>query len=269
MNIKDFFKFGVVKLLKQILKTCSYIVYNFSGHKRHNSSELNGLKDKYKGKRIFIICNGPSLRPEDLDSLAKNNEYTIASNKIDKIFQFTEWRPYFYTVLDDTFQYSIIENMLNASAKLNFFGVESYIKTKVVPNSVYLNLNRNPEFLNNPQFATEISKSLNTLGTVTFAMFEIARYLGFSEMYIIGCDNSYGKEIKKDGTIVDHGTTSYFKGASDKDNSKAVAATWQMNIAYEFAEKYSRENGFRIYNATRGGYLEAFERVDFDSILKE
>jgi hypothetical protein len=37
---------------------------------------------------------------------------------------------------------------------------------------------------------------------------------------------------------------------------------------YEGAERYSRNHGFRIYNATRGGELEAFERVDFDAVLK-
>lgn len=40
---------------------------------------------------------------------------------------------------------------------------------------------------------------------------------------------------------------------------------WQTK-AYEAAELYSREYGFRIYNATRGGCLEVFERVNFDSL---
>ncbi len=40
-----------------------------------------------------------------------------------------------------------------------------------------------------------------------------------------------------------------------------------MEVAYEYAEKYSREHGFRIYNATRGGYLEVFERVNLNDVL--
>ena len=42
-----------------------------------------------------------------------------------------------------------------------------------------------------------------------------------------------------------------------------------MEIAYEYAEKYSREHGFRIYNATRGGHLEVFERVNLEVILAD
>ena len=34
--------------------------------------------------------------------------------------------------------------------------------------------------------------------------------------------------------------------------------------SYQIAEEYSRTHGFRIFNATRGGCLEVFERVDFD-----
>ena len=48
-----------------------------------------------------------------------------------------------------------------------------------------------------------------------------------------------------------------------------VASIWRMDIVYEYAEKYSREHGFRIFNATRGGFLEKFERVNLDDVLKK
>ena len=31
---------------------------------------------------------------------------------------------------------------------------------------------------------------------------------------------------------------------------------------------YNNQHGIKIYNATRGGKLEVFERVDIDEILK-
>ena len=94
----------------------------------------------------------------------------------------------------------------------------------------------------------------------------VGSLLGFREIYIIGCDNSYGIEILKDGTIVNHNKQSYFEG-SDAKSQKVAASTWQMNIAYEYARKYADANGIKIFNATRGGYLEAFERVDFDTLF--
>ena len=41
----------------------------------------------------------------------------------------------------------------------------------------------------------------------------------------------------------------------------------RMISDFHCAENYSRNHNFRIYNATRGGKLEMFERVEFDSLF--
>jgi hypothetical protein len=97
-------------------------------------------------------------------------------------------------------------------------------------------------------------------------MIQLLAYMGIHEIYIIGCDNSYAREIKKDGSIQTHNVASYFKGSNAKDMANA-AATWEMNIAYEYARKYADSHNIKIFNATRGGHLEAFERVDFDGLF--
>lgn len=91
--------------------------------------------------------------------------------------------------------------------------------------------------------------------------------MGFTEIYLIGVDNKYANERKKDGSVVNNSMKSYF-GKDYANESAVVASTWEMDEVYKFVEKYSRENGFRIFNATRGGYLETFERVSLDDILK-
>ena len=42
----------------------------------------------------------------------------------------------------------------------------------------------------------------------------------------------------------------------------------EMLPQYEIANTYALEHGFHIYNATRGGQLEAFPRVDLDEVMK-
>ena len=42
-----------------------------------------------------------------------------------------------------------------------------------------------------------------------------------------------------------------------------------MVLAYKSAKKYADSHGIRIYNATRGGKLEVFERIDFDSLFEQ
>jgi hypothetical protein len=62
-----------------------------------NYLELSRLKNKYKGKRGFVVCNGPSLKISDLDLL--RNDVSIATNRIYLAFEKTEWRPNYYIVI--------------------------------------------------------------------------------------------------------------------------------------------------------------------------
>ena len=59
----------------------------------------------------------------------------------------------------------------------------------------------------------------------------------------------------------------YFDDAQVSINDINLPKVVEMTRAYISAEKYSREHGFRIFNATRGGKLEVFERVNFDTII--
>ena len=42
-----------------------------------------------------------------------------------------------------------------------------------------------------------------------------------------------------------------------------------MIRSYEVVKQYESKYNFRVYNATRGGMLEVFDRVDLDKILGE
>ena len=62
--------------------------------------ELKKYKDIHKGKRIFVIGNGPSLKYDDLEKLKKNKEICIAANKIYLAFDNTKWRPNYLCISD-------------------------------------------------------------------------------------------------------------------------------------------------------------------------
>lgn len=248
-------------------KAGSSILYSLDKANTENDQKLLKLKDLHAGKRAFIVCNGPSLKVADLELLYRREEITFACNKIDKIFPQTNWRPTYYAVLDETYQYSLLTTMNVVPAEVKFFRKESYVTTrKAVGDKVFLNAIGGRELLENGKFSEDASKCIYTIATTTYSLMQLAVYMGIREIYIIGCDNSYGLEIKPDGTIVDTGRNSYFVGSKESEQ-KTAASTWEMNIAYEYARKYADEHNIRIYNATRGGYLEAFERVEFDGLF--
>ena len=225
-----------------------------------NAQLLLSIKNIYKGRRAFLICNGPSLNAKDLDRIAINGELSIASNKIYKIFDYTQWRPDLYAFLNDVPD-SIKNEISEIPAKFKFYKKESFRCTKHVSGvKIWIEANYHDGF------STDLSKSCHVISTVTFSMLQILYYLGVREVYIIGCDNSYEKEVTKEGKIVSNQTqASHFY--KTKDESGKIGDINQMNHAYQLAKKFADKHDFHIYNATRGGHLEVFERVDFDALF--
>lgn len=250
-----------------IRRHASRFLYWLCGGERSNRIHIKQLKNIHTDKRAFIVCNGPSLKADDLSLLHKKGEITFACNKIDKIFPQTAWRPTYYAVLDETYQHSLLTTMNIVPSEVKFFRKESYLTTrKVKGNRIFLNAIGGRELLEDSKFSEDASQCIYTIATTTYSLMQLAVYMGIREIYIIGCDNSYGLEIMPDGTVIDTGRQSYFAGSKESEQ-KTAASPWEMNIAYEFARKYADSHNIHIYNATRGGYLESFERVDFDTLF--
>lgn len=239
-----------------------------SGSRSKSRKFLRSLRGKYVGKRCFVIGNGPSLNVQDLEML--NNEVTFASNRIYNIFEQTTWRPTYYAVFDDTI---VADPDTIAHANLfecegKFFREQSWLASRKYKNACFIHSAYDRKYLKKPAFSQDMSKEIYTIATVTYSLIQIARHMGFDEIYLLGVDHKYAREQKADGTVVENqGTRSYF-GNQLKQEKSVVAASWEMEIAYQYAERYSRENNFRIFNATRGGYLEAFERINLDSLFR-
>lgn len=95
--------------------------------------------------------------------------------------------------------------------------------------------------------------------------------MGFEEIYLLGVDHSYRVTIDIDGNVVtDLKQQDYFCDGYDNDIRDVVIHDMGNNTrAYIDAKKYceSTNGRVKIFNATRGGKLEVFQRVDFDSLF--
>ena len=129
-----------------------------------------------------------------------------------------------------------------------------------------------------PLFSADCSKQIYASGTVTYSMLQLAVYMGFQEIYLLGIDMSYSVERYKDGRVqmnVKNNHSTLTEKEETKFKEDIISAHGYSYIAdvdmqldgYKAAKEYAEKNGIKIYNATRGGKLEIFERVDFDSVL--
>lgn len=220
-----------------------------------SKDSISQFKNKYKGERCFVIGNGPSLTVNDLEKL--KGEKTFASHGIYYIYDKTDWRPTFYCAQDAKFireKYDVIKN--SCSESINFFGVVSYIDNypKFAKESFLVNLIIEDFVDNGPKFSEDLSIGAYEGLTVTYLNIQLAVYMGFKEIYLLGVDHFYS------GDENDH--------FSKRDICTNKPQTEKSTYSYRAANKYANENGIKIYNATRGGHLEEFERVNFDEIIR-
>ena len=156
-----------------------------------NFNRLKQLKNKYLGERWFVVGNGPSLKNTDLSLL--NNEYSIGSNRIYLFEESTGFIPTYFTIED------------RLVAEDNSSEINNYDKTiKIIPhdlkyclksnNSIYINFkryySRNLTSLVS-KFSTDFYDHCYWGGTVTYLNLQLAYYLGFKEVYLIGLDMNY------------------------------------------------------------------------------
>lgn len=232
--------------------------------------KIKSLKNSHCGERCFIIGNGPSLRIDDLEKL--NNEFTIASHKIYTIFEDTNWRPTMYTAQDYKLMQKCANEINNIDVPLKIIALVKKYNYKKLYGTEYLELKI--EKKKPPVFSNDPSKFIYEGMTVSFMNLQLAAYMGFKEIYLLGIDHSYSIEKKSDNTIViNNDVKNYF---SDKYLSNefqkgdfSIPCTEQSTLAYISAKKFADDNNIIVKNATRGGKLEVFERIDFDLLLED
>lgn len=240
-------------------------------------SELS-LKDRYKGQRCFIIGNGPSLRVEDLELL--KNEITFATNRIFKLFSETTWRPTYYFCIDYLIYELDHEKIKDIEAKIRFVPIERALAAgKIYEEVTYYNRDvkyvdikdqkivRIKEF----DFSEDVQEKVFGGQTVLFDVIQFAVYMGFQEIYLLGVDHFFKKEVLADGTIIEtDAVMDHFNKEYEEKLDTAVAVVaplYAAEIAFKTAKEVCDRKGIVIKNATRGGKLEVFERISLDDIF--
>lgn len=257
MGVSDFHP------VKELVKTSNDILCN---------EHISKLRGRFSGKRCFIIGTGPSLKISDLEKLKEKKEITFASNRIFKLFGETLWRPDLYCVSDleiSAFYYKQICTLdIPYLFLVNMAGTQyedeidfSYFKGE---NKFIFNIFKDYTDNWQPNFSITPERYVVDGGiTVTYSMLQLAYFLGFKEVYLLGVDFNYTDLSGNDRNLNDHCCKDYIS-YGEKVNTPKVEESLK---AYKVAEEFGSRHNFKIYNATRGGKLDVFERVDFEAIF--
>jgi len=221
------------------------------------------LRNSKRGHRCFIIGNGPSLNKMDLTLL--KGEFTIGSNYIFMNYDKMGFLPTYLCIVNFLVaqQRAGDINAINGTTKIFPFFLRYCMNES--PDTLFLNAN--PDF----EFSTDITQWISWRSTVTFFAMQIAYYLGFDKVYLIGVDHSYEQPDQgKEGAFIEsakadpnHFHPDYF----GKGIKWQKADTDVMERVYALARNGFERDGRTIYNATVGGCLELFERVAYEDLF--
>ena len=229
--------------------------------RRAVNARLRPLRNIYQGKRCFIIGNGPSLKNTDMRKL--RDEYTFGMNRIYLMFPELGFETSFFVSINDL----VIEQ---CAADIQKLEIPKFIAWHA---HQWLQPDENMFFLHTsytgPRFAADITKRLWEGATVTYVALQVAYYLGFSEVILIGVDHSFATKGKPNTTIVSEGDDpNHFNPAYFGKGFR-----WQLpdldtsERAYTLARETYTAAGRQVLDATIGGKLTVFPKVDYDSLF--
>lgn len=231
-------------------------------HDRKNKL-LEKFHNIHCGDRCFIVGTGPSLLFEDLEKLYQNREISFSVNNVYRCFDKTLWRPTYYVTGDSNFQKIYGKEVLDIDVKYKFIvdmDHEYFPQQEDNLYEIYMKRTYNKDGL--IKFSDDITKGVYGNykgGCIISTCLHLAIYMGFKKIYLLGTDCDYDYDGKH------HFIENYF---NDDDNYKIRKFRTQgVFEAYQSIKYYAETHGIKIYNATRGGMLEIFERVEFDKLF--
>ncbi|CAN7650851.1 DUF115 domain-containing protein [Pararhizobium sp. LjRoot255] len=229
------------------------------------SREMNvAFKDIHRGQRCIIICNGPSINKTNMDLV--KSEYSFCMNRSYLMFESWGFTPSFFVG-------SAMHVLRQFKTDILALPMPKFVDFKfrklypVEKDCYYLRL---PPASDNV-FVGDITLPMRVGGTVTYSALQLAYYMGFETVIIIGMDHRFSQqgvpstsEVRKQEIDKDHMHPNYFpKGVKWElpDLVRSEMAYAQARAAYEKA-------GRRIIDATVDGACTIFEKATLENALR-
>ncbi|MEX2160788.1 MAG: 6-hydroxymethylpterin diphosphokinase MptE-like protein [Anaerolineales bacterium] len=233
----------------------------FHPWRRASIQRLAEFKDKYRGQRAFILGNGPSLARTDVARL--RGEQTFGMNRA--YLAFPDWgfqTSFFVCVNDLVIEQSAAD--IQALKLPKFLSWRSRRFIHLDPHTIFLH-----STYERPAFAGDARGRLWEGATVTYVALQLAYHMGFDPVILIGVDHSFASKGKPNTTVVSQGP--------DRDHFDAryfgSGFRWQLpdlemsERAYGMARQSFEADGRRVLDATIGGLLTVFPKVDYNSLF--
>jgi hypothetical protein len=240
------------------------------------------LYNRHVGGRCFVLCNGPSVKQQDIRPLKNEIVFSVSSGYLHP--DYGEVRPRYHCVPQLTY------GKMTRELAVEWFGemdrhlgdAELFLDQQewdlvqqlglfAARNVHYLCMGKN-YFPKNPRRVPDLTGIIPRVQTVPIAVLMMALYMGFREIYLLGTDHDWfvKKEYKyffEPGILKGKDTGVTVDGMLETtlwDELPAVRKVWAQ---YRAVKEMANSIGATIYNATQGGMLDEFVRIRLEEAL--
>jgi hypothetical protein len=269
-RLDDYF-FEIVNIAMKSI----FFVKSLSG-KYDYMKKNSELKDMFKGKRGFLVANGPSINKQDLKPLKDEITFFVNRAFLHKDYEYI--KPNFHIIIDP--------KLATGEWDIKFLDIilEKNPNVIFLLNYKWYYLNKFKSYINDKRFkiywvATDLfitpfhknrKIDLTTLtygAAVTGVAFITSIYMGIKDFYFLGKDgNGLCYEIV--------GGDSHFYGINPENNNKNIKDImkdlYMMHLSLKnwiYFSEYCKQIGFNVYNCTEGGIFDMFERKNYEEVI--
>ena len=240
------------------------------------------FKGIHKNERLFILCSGPSIREMDLTVL--KNEITMAVHSFYLHKDISVIQPEYYCNAQWEYNEKTTEKVSEAYLKdlKMHVGKSQYFFSLREKGIIDRMQNFDSEEVNYYCYGKDSSlyeevdlcQGIMPVHSVPVICIQLAIYMGFKEIYLLGTEHDF-LTTKKYAYFYDRkqAVTGDTDITTDADSnlvmnfSDAIADAYALWNNYKVVRRIAQKNDIKIYNATMGGALDLFPRVDFNSLF--
>jgi hypothetical protein len=207
---------------------------------------MQQYKNLHEGERCFILGNGPSLADVDLSRL--EDEVTFGSNRI----YLSGFIPNYY---------ACVNPLVLAQFQDEIDAMET---VKFLPNDPLDTSLREPMF-SSPEGPIWEGH------TVTYVLLQLAYYMGFDEVILLGVDHNYGEVLQPNMEVVATGADEHhFSSSYFSDGTRWHTPDLPMSeMAYSLAKFHYEKAGRKIINASGRTKLKVFPIVPINHVISQ
>ncbi len=249
---------------------------------QHIISKNECFKDRHSNQRIFILCCGPSVRNMDLSVL--KNEITMGVHSFYMHKDIKTIRPDYYCNAQWGYDEKWTKEVgIRYLAELKrYVGETQYFfsiqEKEVIENSHIFKPEEVFYYCYGPGVFDyediDLCKRIMPGQSVPILCIQLAFYMGFGEIYLIGTDhdflrtNKYSYFYNREDSVLGKEDSSV-----DSNNNLTVSFAQALRDSYYLWEDYkkmreiAKGKNVKIWNATVGGDLDLFPRVDYKELF--